>query len=49
MVAKAVGVLVEVELVRKAALAVAVMGVVAATTVASAVEVDEIATAWLLS
>ena len=41
--------MVEVELVRKAAAVVALMGVVAATMVASAVEVDEVAAAWLLS
>ena len=49
VVAMAVRVLVEVELVRKAAAVVALMGVVAATMVASAVEVDEVAAAWLLS
>ena len=48
VVAMAVRVLVEVELVRKAAV-VALMGVVAATMVATAVEVDEVAAAWLLS
>ena len=49
MVAMAVGVLVEVELVRKAAAAVAMMDVVAASTVARAAELNETAAVWLVS